>query len=44
MTIDVKLDTKGLDELIKNVPEQVDAAVRATNTAPVYCSTEGWMP
>lgn len=30
MSIDVKLDTSGLDALIKTSPEQIDAAVRAT--------------
>ena len=30
MSIDVKLDTSGLDALVKSAPEQIDAAVRAT--------------
>lgn len=30
MSIDVKLDTSGLDYLIRTSPEQIDAAVRAT--------------
>lgn len=30
MSIEVKLDTKGLEALIKTSPEQVDTAVRAT--------------
>lgn len=29
-SIQIKLDTKGIEDLIKNGPEQIDAAVRAT--------------